>query len=138
MKLAELTWPDVSKLSRDCVVVYPIAALEQHSRHLPFFTDSILCEAVATRIEAALATDILSLPTQWLGVSAHHLGMAGTLTASSETYLRMLCDPPRCLLTAGFRRHFILNGHGGNIDGFHLALREVALEFPEALLAGAS
>ena len=30
-----------------------------------------------------------------------------------------------------------MNRHGGNIDGFHLALRQLATEFPAALLAGA-
>ena len=138
MKLAELTWPDVEKMDRGTVVIYPIAALEQHSRHLPFFTDSILCEGVVLRVEAALPQDVLLLPVQWLGASAHHLGMAGTLTAETVTYLNLLCEPLRCLLRAGFRRIFIVNGHGGNIDTFHLALRQLALEFPNALLAGAS
>jgi creatinine amidohydrolase len=138
MKLAELAWPEVEKLDRDIVVVYPIAALEQHSRHLPFFTDSILCDGVASRLEAALPMEILLLPVQWLGASAHHLGMAGSLTAESDTYLKLVCEPLRCLLRHGFRRVFIINGHGGNIDVFHLALRQLALEFPESVLAGAS
>ncbi len=138
MKLAELTWPEAAALDRDTVLVCPIAALEQHSRHLPFFTDSILCEAVGIRLEARLPDDILLLPTQWLGASAHHLGMAGTLTAENETYLRLLAEPLRCLLRHGFRRLLILNGHGGNTDGFHLALRQLAVEFPGALLGGAN
>ena len=138
MKLAELTWPDVERLDRNIIVIYPIAALEQHSRHLPFLTDSILCEAVAARVEAALAKEILLLPVQWLGASTHHLGMAGTLTAENETYLRLVAEPLRCLLRHGFQRIFILNGHGGNVDGFHLALRQLACEFPRALLSGAS
>ena len=46
--------------------------------------------------------------------------------------------PLRCLLRHGFLRVFILNGHGGNADGFHLALRQLAIEFPDALLGGAS
>ncbi|WP_050785905.1 creatininase family protein [Pedosphaera parvula] len=138
MKLAELAWPEVEHLDRDIIVIYPIAALEQHSRHLPFFTDSILCDGVASRLEAALPNEILLLPVQWLGASAHHLGMPGSLTAQSDTYLNILCEPLRCLLQHGFRRVFILNGHGGNIDGFHLALRQLALEFPDSVLAGAS
>lgn len=138
MKLAELSWPEVEKLDRDIVVVFPVAALEQHSRHLPFFTDSILCDGVASRLEAALPKEILLLPVQWLGASAHHLGMAGSLTAEPDTYMNMLCEPLRCLLRHGFRRIFIINGHGGNIDGFHLALRQLALEFPDSVLAGAS
>jgi len=138
MKLAELTWPEVEKLNRDVVVVYPIAALEQHSRHLPFFTDSILCDAVVNRLEAALKDDVLVLPLQWLGASEHHLGMAGTLTAVAETHMKIIAEPLRCLLKAGFQRVLIINGHGGNTDGFHLALRQLAVEFPSALLSGAS
>ena len=138
MKLAELTWPEVEKLDRNIVVAYPIAALEQHGRHLPFFTDSILCDGVANQLEAALKNDILLLPVQWLGASEHHLGMAGTLTAMAETHLKIITEPVRCLLNAGFKRVFILNGHGGNIDGFHLALRQLAIEFPTAILGGAS
>ncbi|HHY85816.1 MAG TPA: creatininase family protein [Verrucomicrobia bacterium] len=138
MKLSEMTWSEAERLSRDTVVLFPVAAIEQHSRHLPFATDAILCEAVATRVESANPSQVLLLPLQWLGASSHHLGMAGTLSADLDTYPRLLCDPLRCLLRHGFRRVFILNGHGGNVDGFHLALRQLALEFPEALLSGAS
>jgi creatinine amidohydrolase len=138
MKLADLTWPDVAELKRDVVVVYPIGALEQHSRHLPFFTDSILAGAVAERVEAALPNDVLLLPVQWLGASLHHLGMAGTLSAENETYIKLVAEPMRCLLRHGFKRQFVLSGHGGNKDGFHLALRQLAVEFPDAQLRGAN
>jgi len=138
MKLTDLTWPDVAKLKRDVVVVYPIGALEQHSRHLPFFTDSILVGAVADRVEAALPDEVLLLPVQWLGASTHHLGMAGTLSAENETHIKLVAEPMRCLLRHGFKRQFVLSGHGGNKDGFHLALRQLALEFPDAKLFGAN
>jgi len=138
MKLADLTWPDMAKLKRDVIVVYPIGALEQHSRHLPFFTDSILCGAVADRVEAALPSDVLLLPVQWLGASTHHLGMAGTLSAENETHIKLIAEPMRCLLRHGFKRQFVLSGHGGNKDGLHLALRQLAVEFPDAKLYGAN
>ena len=35
-------------------VVLPIAALEQHGRHLPLFTDSLLLEEIARRAAEAL------------------------------------------------------------------------------------
>jgi creatinine amidohydrolase/Fe(II)-dependent formamide hydrolase-like protein len=47
-------------------------------------------------------------------------------------------EPSRCLLQHGFKRAFILNGHGGNTDVFHLVLRQLATEFPGAFLGGAS
>jgi creatinine amidohydrolase len=64
--------------------------------------------------------------------------MAGSLSAGLETHVRMICDPLRCLIRAGFIRVFVLNGHGGNIDGWHMALRQLATEFPGALLHGAN
>lgn len=138
MKLTDLTWPEVDALSREILVIFPIAAIEQHSRHLPFATDAILCGAVADGVEAALPNDVLLLPVQWLGASLHHLGMAGSLSADNETHIRLVTEPIRCLLRHGFRRHFVLNGHGGNKDTFHLALRQLIVEFPDAQLCGAS
>ena len=138
MILGNLTWPEVARLKRDVVIVYPIGALEQHSRHLPFFTDSILCGAIADRVETAIPKDVLLLPVQWLGASTHHLGMAGTLSADNETYIKLVAEPMRCLLRHGFKRQLVLNGHGGNKDGFHLALRQLAMEFPKAQLCGAN
>ena len=40
MRLTDLTWPDVAALSKETPVVFPVASLEQHGRHLPFSTDS--------------------------------------------------------------------------------------------------
>ena len=42
MKLVESTWEDVSKLDKNTPVVIPIAAIEQHGRHLPVSVDSML------------------------------------------------------------------------------------------------
>lgn len=137
MQLCNLTWPEVEKLGREIVVLYPIAALEQHSRHLPLQTDTLLCAAVARGIEAELPGETLLLPAQWLGASAHHLGMPGTLSAEFSTLSGAIVDPLRCLLLHGFTRLFVLNGHGGNGEVWRLALRQLRQEAPEALLCGA-
>lgn len=49
MNLTDLVWPKVDALSRDVPIVLPIAALEQHGRHMPVFTDSLLCGEVVRR-----------------------------------------------------------------------------------------
>jgi creatinine amidohydrolase len=49
MQLTELTWPEVQALNKNTPVVFPIAALEQHGRHLPLFTDSMLLGEVIRR-----------------------------------------------------------------------------------------
>jgi creatinine amidohydrolase/Fe(II)-dependent formamide hydrolase-like protein len=38
MRLADLTWPDVPALRKDTPVVFPVAVLEQHGRHMPLYT----------------------------------------------------------------------------------------------------
>jgi creatinine amidohydrolase len=139
MRFAEMTAPDLGELSRDGIlVVAPIAACEQHSRHLPVFTDSILCGAVADGVERALADRVLLLPVLWLGASEHHLPFGGTLTATLPTYEALLVELLTPLLRDGFRRVLLLNGHGGNIDPLHVALRRLDPQFPRALLTGAA
>ena len=54
MLLAELPWPDVAALDRNTPVVFPVAALEQHGRHMPVFTDSMLMGEIARRAEVEL------------------------------------------------------------------------------------
>ncbi|MBX6311529.1 MAG: creatininase family protein [Isosphaeraceae bacterium] len=139
MRFAEMTAPEIRDLSRDgTLIVAPIAACEQHSRHLPVFTDSILCGAVADGLEQALPDRILLLPVLWLGASEHHIPLGGTLTATLPTYETMLIELLTPLLREGFRRVLLLNGHGGNIDPLHVALRRLDAQFPRALLTGAA
>ena len=47
MNLTDLTWPDVADLSKDTPIIFPGAALEQHGRHMPVFTDSLLMGEIA-------------------------------------------------------------------------------------------
>lgn len=139
MRFAEMTAPAIRDLSRDgTLVVAPIAACEQHSRHLPVFTDSILCGAVADGLERALPDRVLLLPVLWLGASEHHLPFGGTLTATLPTYETLLVELLTPLLREGFRRAMILNGHGGNIDPLRVALRRLDSMFSGAILTGAA
>ena len=48
--LAEMTSPEIDALPRDIVVLMPVASCEQHSLHLPVFTDSMIGEEVARRV----------------------------------------------------------------------------------------
>ncbi|MFL5245190.1 MAG: creatininase family protein, partial [Gemmataceae bacterium] len=66
MKFAELTWPLLRQVPRDrTVALAPVAACEQHSRHLPTFTDTLLVTAVAEGVEQRLPGQVLLLPTLW-------------------------------------------------------------------------
>ena len=115
MLLADLNWPKVADVAARLPVVVPIAAVEQHGRHLPVFTDSMLLGEIVRRADQALLDRVVWTPLVWLGNSHHHLDFAGTLSAAPRTYLDMLNDLIDNLVVHGFRRIVFLNGHGGNV-----------------------
>ena len=139
MRFADLTFPELRGVPRDrTLVLAPIAACEQHSLHLPTFTDTILVTAVAEGVEERLGERVLLLPTQWFGASAHHLRFGATLSAEVDTHIDMLCDLVRPLLDDGYMRLLVLNGHSGNIDTMHVALRRLQSGYPTRQLTAAS
>jgi creatinine amidohydrolase len=139
MRFHDLTMPILRQVPRDStVVIAPIAACEQHSRHLPTFTDTLLVTAVAEGVEQRLPREVLLLPTQWMGASSHHLRFGATLSAEVDTHITMLCDLLTPLLDDGYQRVMLLNGHGGNVDTLHVALRRLQARYRDRILAGAS
>lgn len=139
MRFHEMTFPELRQVPRDrSVVVAPIAACEQHSLHLPTFTDTILVTGVAEGLERRMPNEVLLLPTQWMGASSHHLRFGATLSAEVDTHIDMLCDLLVPLLEDGYQRVLLLNGHGGNIDTMHVALRRIQPRFRERILSAAS
>ncbi len=125
MQLANLKWPDVAALDRRTPVVVPIAALEQHGRHMPLFTDSLLLGEVIRRVSDAMRGRVLFAPLMWLGNSEHHLDFPGTMTASPRIYLDLLRDMVENFVFHNFTRIVLVNGHGGNIVPAQQALFEL-------------
>jgi creatinine amidohydrolase len=110
-----MSWPSVAAVSKDTPLVVPIAAVEQHGRHLPVFTDSLLLGEVVRRAAERLGDRVIWSPLLWLGNSHHHIDFPGTLSAGPRTYLDVLGDLIDNVVGHGFRRVVLLNGHGGNI-----------------------
>ncbi len=135
MKLAEMTWLEVDALSRQVVVVIPTGSLEQHGPHLPLFTDSILATTVAESVEREIPTEVLLVPTLWLGASGHHLSFSGSLSASFATYMGAIENIVESLLPHQFTKFFILNGHGGNTEPNGMVLRNLKAKYPTATFA---
>lgn len=138
MKLGHLTWPEVQELDRErTVVILPTGSLEQHGHHLPLLTDTLMATAFADAVEKVLPEIALITPTVWQGASTHHLPFSGTISANTQGYREAIRATVDSLRPHGFRKFYILNGHGGNNDPNSVALRELKAEHPELMVAAA-
>ena len=129
MNLTDLKWSEVAPLSRDVPIVIPIAALEQHGRHMPVFTDSMLLGEVIRRVSEPLKDRVLFTPLMWLGNSEHHLDFPGTMSAAPRVYLDLLRDMAENFVFHGFKRIVFVNGHGGNIVPSQQAVFELRQKY---------
>ena len=113
MLLSEVTWMEVEEyLGRDDRLILPIGSCEQHGRHLPFVTDSVIPWELTRRLSAA--TGVAGAPPLAYGMSLHHMRFPGTLSLKPATLAAAVTDLFECAHQHGFRRVLVVNGHGGN------------------------
>ena len=127
----ELTAADLRVLATlDATVILPVASMEQHGPHLPVGVDTILCEAVCKLAAEAVQSEIpvVVAPTLWCGMAEHHMAYGGTFTFDIPTYRAVLLSCLKSIGRHGFKKVFIVNGHGGNISALAAFLPDLAVE----------
>jgi len=127
----ELTAEDLrAKAAADAIVILPVASMEQHGPHLPVGVDTFLCEAVCRGGAERAAKDVpvVVAPTLWCGMAEHHMAFGGTFTFDIPTYQAVLSAFLYSIKRHGFRRVFIVNGHGGNIAALNAFLPDFSRE----------
>ncbi len=119
-----------AKAAANAIVVLPVASMEQHGPHLPVGVDTILCEGVCKAGAELVAADVpvVVAPTLWCGMAEHHMAFGGTFTFDIPTYRAVLLAFLRSLERHGFKRVFIINGHGGNIAALNAFLPDFSRE----------
>ncbi|MCC6832613.1 MAG: creatininase family protein [Thermoleophilia bacterium] len=137
----EQTRVRLRELSSEALCVWPVGATEQHGPHLPTATDAMHAEWVAREAAvraAGLGVTVVVAPTLHIGSSAHHLPFGGTMSLPTETYYRVIRAGVESLVTDGFRRVMVVNGHGGNHELIQLAVRDLALALSDVHLGAGS
>lgn len=125
MRLEELNWMDVeSYLAEEDRIILVLGATEQHG-YLSLLTDVKIPQALADA--ASSSTGVLVAPPLNFGVSPYFATYPGTISLRTSTFLAVVEDVVRSLYGVGFRRIFIMNGHGGN-SSVRTRLTELANE----------
>ncbi|MEF8874008.1 MAG: creatininase family protein [Candidatus Thermoplasmatota archaeon] len=109
--------------------ILPLGSLEQHGPHLPLDTDRFDAEYIVEEaVERLDSPRPLILPTIPYGVSDHHMGFPGTVTVDSETLQDLIVNIGRSVIQHGFRKLFVLTGHGGNEAAVKTTARKLKKE----------
>lgn len=125
-RVEELAWPEIETLVErgESLCVLAVGATEQHGRHLPLATDTIIADAVCA--EASARTGAPLLPTLSVTSSqAHTTKWPGTLALSPRTLIRVVVEIARWVRASGFTKLLIVNGHVGNVAPLRVAVDEI-------------
>jgi len=102
--------------SRPELAFLPVGATEQHSRHLPLATDTLMGEQLSSRILAAVDRSEVALLLRTLPISSseENTGFLGTVSFTPLTMRGIIRDAWESLSRAGIRWLVVAPWHGGN------------------------
>ena len=114
--------------------VLAVGSTEYHGDHLPYGTDTLVAEDIASAV-AERVGGMLMLPPLPFGMSMHYSSFPVSITLTTETLTRVLKEAFRSLLNHGITRLLVVNGHDGNIASIEAATREFKVDHPEMRIA---
>lgn len=120
------------------VLIVPVGSVEQHGKHLPVGTDTVLVEAIAELGAERVEKDVpvLITPTIWTGYSPHHMPFGGTLTVEFDHLYSVVEDVAGAGIENGFDAVLLLNGHGGNRPLIDAAVSTIGDDHPDVDIFG--
>jgi creatinine amidohydrolase len=134
--LAETNWKTIKDQKIDLAVL-PWGATEAHNYHLPFATDNIMTEKIASESAQAAwnkGAKVIILPTIPFGVNTGQLDIRLNINLNPSTQLAILNDVIDVLQRHEIYKFLILNGHGGN--DFKQIIRELGFRYPKMFICG--
>lgn len=94
------------------VAVLPVGSFEQHGRHLPLATDTMVACAISSALVERYG--LFLLPPITIALSHEHSAFPGTVSISARTLYSVIRDIADSLEHQGIRKLILVNGHGGN------------------------
>ncbi len=123
MQIEEITMEEFKKgLKKTKTLIIPFGTVEEHGRHLPLSTDTIIAVEVLRLVEEK--RKVFIAPPLHYGVCTTTRLHPGTISITPETLRRITLDMVRDSFQKGIKNFILISGHGG---GLHMnALKEVA------------
>ena len=128
MQLAELTW-DATPTDPEAVLV-PVGSTEQHGPHAPLGTDTYTAVEVAHRAADRTDQELLIAPSLPVGVAAEHRHFRGSMWVSADTFQAYVGEAVEALVSHGWCRIVLINGHGGNVPALEILSAELTRALP--------
>lgn len=124
MLLENMTMADFKKqLKKTKTVIFPFGTVEEHGRHLPLNTDTIIVNELLRR--AVKKKKVFLAPPVHYGVCTTTREHPGTISITPATLRRIVLDLVRDAHRKGLRNMILISGHGG---GLHMSAMKEAAE----------
>jgi len=130
---------EIAALARqNAIVIAPIGATEQHGPHLPSMVDWRCAQEVAHRAARLMQKrqPTVVTPVMPFGMSEHHMSLSGTITLDYATMAALVGCVVESAIRHGFKRIFVLNGHGGNTEALRTIVTELTVKHHLPLATG--
>ena len=125
----EMTWPEIREASeQQRVVLLPVGVIEQHGYHLPTQVDTFLADQICRLAAAEMADRAIVVPPIAHGFVPHHMDFPGTITVRAQVFIDYVVDVCKSIVSHGFTKLLIFNGHGGNTSVLDVAAKVVTLD----------
>lgn len=114
MRLDLATWPEVqARLKARPAIILPTGSTEQHGPMGLIGTDTLCATAIAER--AGARCDLLVAPPLGYTPAPFNTAFPGTVSISEPLFEALAGEIFAGLAAQGFRRIYVLNGHGANL-----------------------
>src|SRR5207237_9806998 len=108
----QLSWPQLAELieAGERLCLLPVGALEQHGRHLPAGTDTMIAGAICEAVSAR--TRVPVLPVLWATSSqAHTAKWPATFALTPRLLIEVVVQLADWVRGSGFTKLLIVNAH---------------------------
>jgi creatinine amidohydrolase len=117
------------------IVVVSVGHTEQHGLHLPCSTDTVIAQAIADGIAAAMPDSTVCLPAWPYGVSTHTRQFPATLNLGGRVFEDFFLTVVARLVQLKAEMIFFSNAHGGNHSFLVNVVKYAGEQWPNAFVA---